>query len=124
MDEQFVAIYKQFNCFESIIAEREKRETAEAESRSIYVLTEHRESIYVERYNNASNTFEDARTINVVGRLYYGVQLHKNKVYVMGGSYRNRAEILNSVSTSKLLLKSIPLDCASVVNRRTQQELD
>lgn len=119
-----MAIYKQFNCFESIIAEREKRETAEAESRSIYVLTKDRESIYVDRYNNASDTFEDARTINVVGRSHYRVQLHKNKVYVMGGTYRNRAERLNSVSTSMLLLKSIPLDCARANNRRAQQELD
>lgn len=97
MDEQLEAIFKRFNRLESIFAERRTRERVAMEesnddqnqSRSIFSLCkqEHDKTISIERYNSESNAFEDVGRINIGNRDSYGVQLHENKVYVMGGSY-------------------------------------
>lgn len=93
MNEQLEAVYKRFNCFESILGERKSRETLTIEgsmndrARSIFSVCRHSEDqkIYVEKYNSASNSFEDVGTLNVGSRKSYGVQLHGNHVYVIGG---------------------------------------
>lgn len=43
-------------------------------------------AIKIERYNNALNEFEEAGEIELGVRVYFGVTLHKNKVYILGGS--------------------------------------
>lgn len=93
MNEQLEAIYRRFNCFESILGERKSRETLLIESpkndraRSIFSVCRHSDDrkIYVEKYNSATNAFEDVGTLNVGARKSYGVQLHGNHVYVIGG---------------------------------------
>lgn len=119
MDEQLEAIFKRFNRFESIVAERRTRESAPMEesnddqnqSRSIFSLCkqEHDKTISIERYNSESNTFEDVGTINIGDRESYEVQLHENKLYVMGGSYGK--EYFKSVSAYYIFI------CICISNR-------
>lgn len=114
MDEQLEAIYKQFNCYESILTERKAREAASEDhrgySRSIFCLNEdyNNRSILVERYNSTSNTFEDVRTINVDGLICYEVQLHENKVYVIGG-HHNKVESSVSISMYSIDCSLLPI---------------
>lgn len=106
MDEQLETIFRQFNRFESILVERRSRETVgmeglnddQSQSRPIFSLcmAENENSLYIERYKSESNTFEDVGTLNIGERRSYEVQLHENKVYVMGGT--NKAGRLKSVS--------------------------
>lgn len=55
-------------------------------------------AVKLEKYNSSLNCFEETSEIHLGPRIYFGVALQKNKIFVMGGL--NNSVYLKSVSSS------------------------
>lgn len=99
-DDLFVAAFKKFDCFELLFAEHKKRilcgslNVGIRRRRSIFsICTQQKDvdgaefsAVKIERFNSALHEFEGIREITLGNCRYFGVILHENKLYILGGT--------------------------------------
>lgn len=118
------AVYRKFNCLESVMVEYQKR----ALNRSV-IVSGHRydrsqllraiyydfdsddECIHIEKFIPALKTFEPIVELMLENRTEYEVVLFEDKLIVVGGSKKTRRpyEVLRSVSKLGVFVKESPL---------------